>query len=440
MHLLEALLRLFTTWGYVIVFFGVMLENAGLPVPGETILLAAGFFASQHHFSVPMVIIVAMTGAILGDNLGYLAGRKLGRGFAERYGRYVFLTAERIRACEEFFARHGDKTILIARFVSGLRVFAAFFAGMSHMRWRTFFIFNAVGAALWATVMTLIGYFFGHSWELIEKVLGRAGLAMLGIIVLWGAIEALRRFQQQAAAGGVENIWTRLPVIERREAALVLFNLALIAFFIWLSRMVATDHDQHFDEAILWWMHGQARPWLDWLMWLISQLGTPVFLLAVGLAVAIFFFRRYGRRREAVAMLLAMGLAALLNQLSKFGFHRPRPHLWNTSIQLHSYSFPSGHAMGSMAVYGSAALLLSYAFPRHRWAFRLIAAMLVLLIGLSRIYLGVHWPTDVLAGFAAGLVVMFVTVWWHARDLSPFAYHSTRQPPEAPGQPSAPGV
>lgn len=423
MDILHTILGLFTAYGYVIVFFGVMLENAGLPVPGETILLAAGFFASQHHFSVPAVIITAMTGATIGDNLGYLAGRRLGRGFAERYGRYVFLTAERLRAGEEFFERHGDRTILIARFVSGLRVFAAFFAGMSHMRWRIFFIFNAAGAVLWAMGITLVGYFFGQSWELIERILGRAGLFLLGIIVLWGALEALRRFQQQAATEGAENILARLPVLERREAALVLFNLMLIASFVWLSRIVARDHDQQFDEMILRWVHSQARPWLDWLMLVITQFGSSGFLLVAGLAVAVFFFRRYGRRREAVAMLLAVGLAQLLNQLCKYSFQRPRPHLWDTRLVLHSYSFPSGHVMVSMAVYGSAALLLSYAFPRGRWLFRSAATVLVLLIGLSRVYLGVHWPSDVLAGFAAGLVIMFVIVWWHSRDLSPFAAH-----------------
>src|SRR3989475_11763447 len=93
---LELIEQYMLIYGYVIVFFGVMLENAGLPVPGETILLAAGFFASQHHFTLPLVIFIAAAGAIIGDNLGYLAGRRLGRAFIERYGRYVWLTPQRV--------------------------------------------------------------------------------------------------------------------------------------------------------------------------------------------------------------------------------------------------------------------------------------------------------------------------------------------------------
>jgi undecaprenyl-diphosphatase len=199
MDLLSTLLRLFRTYGYAIVFFGVMLENAGIPVPGETILLAAGFFAAQQHFTLPLVMLVSAAGAIIGDTLGYLAGRRLGRPFAERYGRYLWLTPQRLEASEQFFARHGNKTILIARFISGLRVFAAFIAGMSRMRWHIFFIYNATGAVLWVTVITLLGYYFGHSWKLIEHWLGRASLIIIGIVIVCFAFAALRNWRQSRA-------------------------------------------------------------------------------------------------------------------------------------------------------------------------------------------------------------------------------------------------
>ncbi len=429
---LTTIINLFTSYGYIIVFFGVMLENAGIPVPGETIVLAAGFFAAQKHFSVPSVILIATIGAIIGDNLGYLAGTRLGRPFALRYGKYFFLTPPRIKASEDFFARHGDKTILIARFVSGLRVFAAFFAGMSHMRWRKFLFYNSAGAVLWATTMTLIGYFFGHAWNLIEHWIKRAGMFFLVIIVLWFAVEMLRKWQQEATD---DSAWARrLPAIERREAALVLFNLALIVMFVRMGVAITGEADPGFDYAVTQWMHAHATGWMDALMLTITQLGGFWALLAVGVTLSIFFFRRYGHRREATAMLLAVGLAQGLNTICKYSFHRARPHEWETLIHPHDYSFPSGHAMVSMAVYGSAALLLSYAYPRYRRVFRIVAAVLVLLIGTSRVYLGVHWSSDVLAGFAAGLVVMFVTIWWHSRDLSHFTALAT-QPETFDNQP-----
>ncbi|MEP6921488.1 MAG: DedA family protein, partial [bacterium] len=162
--MLDTLLSYFARYGYWVIFFGVMLENAGVPIPGETILLAGGFFAAQGHFDLWAVMATAAFGATLGDNAGYAIGHKIGRKALERYGRYVFMTPKRIAKIEKFFAKHGDKTILFARFVTGMRVFAALFAGAARMRWQTFAVYNLAGAVLWAVVITLLGFFFGHSW------------------------------------------------------------------------------------------------------------------------------------------------------------------------------------------------------------------------------------------------------------------------------------
>ncbi len=206
MDILGTLTGLFVSYGYWVVFFGVMLENAGLPVPGETILLAAGFFASGGHFNVLLVMLVAMIGAVLGDNAGFAIGRHYGRGFLLRYGKWVFLTPRRLARISGFFERHGDKTILLARFVTGLRVFAAIFAGASDMRWRIFLVYNMAGALLWAIVITMLGYLFGHSWPLLEKWVGRTGMlillaAMLTLAVIW-RVRAHRRASRAALLTG----------------------------------------------------------------------------------------------------------------------------------------------------------------------------------------------------------------------------------------------
>lgn len=186
--MLDTLFTYFANYGYFVVFFGVMLENAGVPVPGETILLAAGFFAAQGHFHLLEVMAIAALGAIIGDNAGYAIGHRIGRSALERYGRYVRLTPERLGRLEKFFARHGNKTILFARFVAGLRVFAALFAGAARMRWRTFLVYNTAGAILWAIVIALLGFLFGQSWNLLQHWVGRAseivGLTALLVIVL----------------------------------------------------------------------------------------------------------------------------------------------------------------------------------------------------------------------------------------------------------------
>jgi membrane protein DedA with SNARE-associated domain len=191
---LETITGLLDRWGYWIVFLGVMLENAGVPLPGETILLAAGFFASRGHLSVAIVAAVAAAGAILGDNLGYWMGRKLGRSLVIKYGKYVWLTDKRFADMERFFERHGAKTVAVARFITGFRVFTALFAGASHMMWRRFLFFNAIGGLVWAAVITLVGYFFGHSWSLMERWVKGGGLILAAAVVtIWLASKIIRR-------------------------------------------------------------------------------------------------------------------------------------------------------------------------------------------------------------------------------------------------------
>ena len=199
MDILQTLTDLMARWGYWIVFFGVMLENAGIPVPGETILLAAGFFASRGFFSISAVMAIAATGAIIGDNCGYWIGRRLGRKLLLRYGKYVFLTEKRFESMERFFKGHGDKMVISARFITGFRVFTALFAGASHMAWPRFLLFNALGAILWSVAMGLLGFFFGHSWALLERWIKGGGVILATITILALIIGALLKRRKQRA-------------------------------------------------------------------------------------------------------------------------------------------------------------------------------------------------------------------------------------------------
>jgi membrane protein DedA with SNARE-associated domain len=198
--MLNDLFAYFTHYGYWVVFLGVLLENAGVPVPGETVLLAAGFFAAQGHFHLSLVIIVAACAATLGDNAGYFAGRRMGRAVLERYGRILRLSPERLSRFDGFFSRYGTKTVLIARFVTGLRVVAALLAGAARMRWVSFALYNCAGAILWSITISLLGYFFGHSWILLERWIGRFGLIIVSIAALAVVITLLLRRRRQTTS------------------------------------------------------------------------------------------------------------------------------------------------------------------------------------------------------------------------------------------------
>ena len=158
LHSLEPTLNQF---GYLAVLGLVLIEDFGVPVPGETILILAAVYAGTGRLNVALVALLGFCGAVIGDNLGFAIGHFGGRQLAERYGRYIFLTPERLDKATSFFERHGGKIIIVARFIEGLRQANGIIAGTTGMHWRRFLIFNAIGAALWVAVWTSVGYFSG---------------------------------------------------------------------------------------------------------------------------------------------------------------------------------------------------------------------------------------------------------------------------------------
>ncbi len=194
------LIDLFARYGYAAVFGGVFLENTGLPVPGETTLLAAAALAHNGTLRLQFVILTAIAGATLGDNLGFLIGRHGGRRLAERYGARLGFTPRRLRQFDAFFVRHGGRTVFIARFITGLRVVGAVLAGGSGMRWPVFLFYNACGAVVWCTAVALAGYTLGHSWELLERWVGRTGLIALIVVVGVVVVFAARRRRSDSSS------------------------------------------------------------------------------------------------------------------------------------------------------------------------------------------------------------------------------------------------
>ncbi len=182
---------LFAGYGYLVVFFGILLENAGIPVPGETILLAGAALARFGHLRLAWVVVIAICGAVLGDNIGFLIGRRGGRALLER-GRMFGLPPARLAQFDGFFARHGAKTVFFARFVTGLRVVGAVLAGASILPWNRFLIFNAAGAVAWAVTFGAVGYLLGYSWETLERWIGHLGLVLLIVIAAGGVVAAVR--------------------------------------------------------------------------------------------------------------------------------------------------------------------------------------------------------------------------------------------------------
>ena len=181
--------------GYAALATFVAVEASGVPVPGETALIASAVLASQGHLSIELVIAIAAAAAIVGDNFGYMLGARFGRRLLERHGR----TQARRRAAlvrgEELFDRHGPKAVFLGRWIAILRIWAAWLAGMAGMRWRSFLLWNALGGIGWALFFGLLGYFGGEAAaELVARAgVGAALVAGVAALALWVTVHRRRR-------------------------------------------------------------------------------------------------------------------------------------------------------------------------------------------------------------------------------------------------------
>ena len=194
------LLDWIAAYGVIVVFIIVMLESAGVPMPGETALVSAAIYAgTTHRMDITTLIAAAAAAAIIGDNIGYWVGRRFGFNFLLRNGHYVHLTHPRLKMGQYLFLRHGGKIVFFGRFIAFLRTFAALLAGVNLYDWRRFLLFNALGGIGWALVFGLGGFLLGRSIETFTRPVAIAGMAAAVTGFVAGSL-FFRRYEKQ---------WTR---------------------------------------------------------------------------------------------------------------------------------------------------------------------------------------------------------------------------------------
>src|SRR5690242_9504752 len=183
--------RVVDALGYPAAGLGILIESAGVPFPGEALLLAAAAWAAARHHSIVLVILFGFLGASAGADIGYALGHHGGRPFVERFGARFRIQPEQLARAELFFARHGDKAVLLSRFVLGLRTWGSMLAGMARMPFWRFQLFSAIGGLAWATVIGIAGYLLGSNLGLLETIIRAIGVAGLVVIALIVAVLVL---------------------------------------------------------------------------------------------------------------------------------------------------------------------------------------------------------------------------------------------------------
>jgi membrane protein DedA with SNARE-associated domain len=175
---------LIENYGYLVVFFGVVLGTMGIPFPSAAVLLAAGVLVQQGHLGLRGALVFGALGAIVGNQIGYWVGYQAGRPFVLKWGRHVKLTPERLEWVEQLFALHGGKAVFAGRFFSVSRVLEALVAGTSRMHWGTFVVYSVLGGVVWATAVVLAGYLFGQGWGAAHSWPERTPLLLVLLLLI----------------------------------------------------------------------------------------------------------------------------------------------------------------------------------------------------------------------------------------------------------------
>ncbi|MFN2308959.1 MAG: VTT domain-containing protein [Gammaproteobacteria bacterium] len=410
------------TWAYLGVFLisaGESLAIVGLFLPGVAIMFGIGALVAAGALELWPTLGWAAAGAVLGDGASFWIGRH----FHQRlrviwpFRRYPALLNRGV----DFFHRHGGKSVVLARFLGPVRPILPAVAGMLDMPPRRFFIVNLLSALLWAPAYILPGVVFGASVGLAAEVAGRLAVLVLVLVAvvwfgLWLVGVVYRYLQPRAdfaltrmlAWGGQHPLLQPLVAAvldpehpEARGLAALIALLALASLALaWLFGGWLTGLDLFLHTAL----QDLRTPVADRVLVFISALGDSALLFGVLGAGCVWLWLR-GRWNAALHW-LATGLSVLLlTRLLKFSVAAPRPQALYEGIS--AYSFPSGHASLSMAVYGFLAVLIAreLSLPQ-RWVPYTGAALLIIPIGFSRLYLGAHWLSDVLAGTGLGLTAV----------------------------------
>jgi undecaprenyl-diphosphatase len=418
----------------LVVFLLPALESSafvGFVFPGEIALILGGVLAYEQVVPLWAVLAAGIGGAIIGDSVGYLIGRRYGRRLLEgTLGRWV--RREHLDRAERYLAERGGKAVFLGRFTAALRVMIPGLAGMARLRYRTFVAYNVAGGVAWGSLMILLGYLGGSSWRQVEHLASRIGLAVFaGVVAVVAAGYLLRRARGDWAVrlrrwlrGSAPVVWAQErfpgPVawLRRRldphaPAGLRLTALVIIAVgAVWtllglLQDVLAHEELAIFDYRAHAWVVAHRIGWLNPVMLAVTWLGSNAVLIPVLVATGLVVWRLRRSWRPALDAAVVYAWALLLYSLIKQLVHRHRPPTSDWLGHASGWAFPSGHTTQATAAWGIVCVLACTGRSKRAKAVLVcVTGVIVLGVAGSRVYLGVHWLTDVLAAMSLGVALL----------------------------------
>ena len=446
--------RMLGYWVVLLVSFLESLAFVGVVVPGAVFVVFAGSLAAKGYFDLGDLVWFASAGAILGDGISFRLGK--GGHIRFREENRIFKPAL-LEKGKEFFSRHGGKSIFLGRFVGLIRAVIPFVAGMSKMEAKRFYLWNVASGILWAAAHLLAGYFLGQAWRAVEIWSTRFGVVLAAMLLLAIGAFWLKRFAEKRGRAFLEFIGSLFSSLGKTVAAdphvrkhvakhpaffafvekridrtvfsglpLTLLATAFLYILLLLGGVVedalSMDPLVALDSRVENLLYAFRDPLLVKVFLWITLLAKAKIVLSIVLLLVVLFFL-WDRREFILPLMVTVSGSGLFNLLGKVAFHRQRPAGVGVYTET-SFSFPSGHSATAAALYGFAV----YALWRRAatWGTRLnilfAGIFLVAAIGFSRLYLGVHFLSDVLGGYLLGLLWLIIgicMVEWNPRKERP---------------------
>lgn len=446
-HSIREFLFRFEHFGSLVYWFAALaaflesLAGIGVFIPGTIFVMACGFIAAQGYISVVTLIWSSIIGAVFGDVLSYYLGRKGTQLFRPEN---KLLTVDLLHRGIEFFKSHGSKSIFIGRFMGPARAIVPFVAGTFHMSVRKFLLWNVISAIGWAIVYVLLGYFFGNAWHALLVWSGWIGAIIaiaVGVVVgvyflirfvlsrrkeIHGSTYPATSMTRTAFANNSQLLWPlrKYPGFfafmknrfrTDRFQGLPLFLLVVLFAFVLalllgvVEDVVTSDPIVQLDHKVENFLYTSRSPWLVGFFLWITALGKWQVITSGVITVSILLFL-HKKKQYIIPFWLALVGNELMVVLGKLAFHRERPvH----AVYVESfYSFPSGHAAVSFVFYGFLAFILIHQIKGwiKRSIIIFLAAVLIIGIGFSRLYLDVHYLSDVWGGYLLGSLWLILAI------------------------------
>lgn len=416
---MQSITVLLNHYGYIVLLAALMLELIAFPLPGEVLMTYCGFLINQQKLNWFTSIIVAATGAIIGITISYFIGGILGTTFFKRYGHYVHLGPDKLYKTSAWFNKYGNKLLVIAYFIPGVRHITGYFSGITKITYKKFAINAYIGAFLWTATFISLGKVLGSNWEkyhsMITRYLFIGGLIISLIIVL---IYLFKKSKQQIIEGTIEILENAFKTFNSFGKVKVLVAGAAVAFLGFFALVVGVIQDflahefGQFDIIVTFLIKAIFSDNWRYAMDLFEDITSLKVLIPLTICIVIFILRReVDKFIEIKFTLLTILGGEILQFLLSFIFRRIGPS-GQSLMETNKYTFPSNEAFMAVAAYG----FLCFIILRHtkknwlRTASVALTITICFLAGLSTVFYQFQYPSDVYAGYVFGGVWLTLNI------------------------------